>query len=69
MVEYSPINVIRKDLVSTFFGKDLKCLKFSRLQYMYTATWFSAGASMGPDWFGNVIPGTDTLRIRHTILL
>ena len=31
MTEYSPIKGINKDLVSTFFDKDLKC---SRLQYM-----------------------------------
>ena len=34
MVECSPINVIPKDLVNTFFDKDLKCFKFSKLQYM-----------------------------------
>ena len=34
MVEYSPINVLPKDLVSTFFDKDLKCFKYLKLQYM-----------------------------------
>ena len=34
MVEYSPINVLPKDLVSTLFDKDLKCFKYLKLQYM-----------------------------------
>ena len=31
MTEYSQIKVINKDLVSTFFDKDLKCFKILRL--------------------------------------
>ena len=31
MLEYSPIKVIHKDLVSTFFDKNLKCFKILRL--------------------------------------
>ena len=34
MVEYSPINVLPKDLASTLFDKDLKCFKYLKLQYM-----------------------------------
>ena len=34
MIQYSPIKVVPKDLVSTFFEKDLKCFKFSKLHYM-----------------------------------
>ena len=65
MTEYSPIKVISKELVSTFFDKDLKC---SRLQYITPTTWFSAGAAMAR-LVGNMIPGTDILRIIQSNLI
>ena len=66
MTEYSAIKVISKDLVSTLFDKDLKC---SRLQYMRTEHLAFCRCNNDHRLVGNVIPGTDTLRITQRILL
>ena len=47
MTEYSPIKVINKDLVSTFFDKDLKC---SRLEYMSHPPLGFLQVQQWPDW-------------------